>query len=255
MSNSLNIEQATSNNITINTDNEATIGMHSQLAELGLNLGEFKPYDSQLPIADINGTRIVKMLYQKGKDGKKKVAQNSYVRIPTAHLTEQVVIERIVELAPYVLSYLQEQEDVGIKEMHKAAASKIYCEHLDLDKIIERMEASNEGARLNKEKIEAWFTECLQGSLIVMFADKLAPGIEINDLDATKLEKLELVINAYKAKFASLASPKTFIQEEDCASMIKVLDLASDEGSNIAKRFIARLEKMSQKQDNLLMSL
>lgn len=34
------------------------------LTTLGESLGEWKAYDSQLPIAEVKGTRIVKALYQ-----------------------------------------------------------------------------------------------------------------------------------------------------------------------------------------------
>ena len=52
-----------------------------ELEKLGEKFGEFKPYDSQLPIADIAGSRVVKCLYQVNKKlGGKKVAENSYVR-------------------------------------------------------------------------------------------------------------------------------------------------------------------------------
>lgn len=226
----------------------------SQLVALGEVFGEFKPYDSQLPIADIEGTRVVKCLYQAGKDGK-KVAENSYVRIPTKHLTEELIVNRIAELTPYVLTYLQGIEDQAIKNDHKAGIVSVYVESLSLDKIVEILETSEAGSRLNKEKIAAWFNAEVADNLAVLFANKLGIVLGEDNIDESKLMKLESVMNAYKGKFESLAGGKTYIKEEDCIAMIEVIKNCNAETSLIGSRFIARLEKMSSKEEELLMSL
>jgi len=232
--------------------NDSNQLLATTLKDLGEVLGAPKAYDSQLPIADIAGTRIVKCLYQAAKATGKKKAENTYYRVPTKHLTEELVVSRIAELSPYVLSYLQEQEDKEIKAYHAKGGQQVYTESLSIDKIIEALEASEAGARLNKEKIEAWFTECLQDSLAVAFAARL--GITENSSEQ-ELVKLELVLNAYKAKFASLAGGKTYIKEADCIAMISVVVKAEAEQSLLGKRFIARLESMKKKEDDLLLSL
>jgi len=223
-----------------------------ELEKLGEKLGEYKAYDSQLPIAEIEGSRIVKCLYQTPKNGGTKVAENSYVRIPTKHLTEEIVAERISELSPYVLAWLQEQENEMIKADHKAGLCSVYIEALSLDKIIEKLEASEAGARLNKDKIEAWFVASLQDALMLRFAEKL--GI-VGEASEEELAKLEMILIAYKKKFSSLASGKTFVKEEDCKAMIAVIKSCEAETTLIGSRFIARLGKMNEKKEDLLMSL
>lgn len=221
------------------------------LKELGETLGTPKPYDSQLPIADIDGTRIVKCLYQKVKGGA-AARNNTYYRIPVAHLTEELVVARITELSPYVLSYLQELEDKEIKEYHKKGGIAVRVDSLSLDKIIEALEVSEAGARLNKEKIEAWFVAELQDNLAVAFAEVM--GLDERSTEE-ELNKLEMVLAAYKAKFASLAGGKTYIKEDDCKAMIAVVCKAGAQDSLLGKRFIARLEGMKNKEDDLLLSL
>ena len=95
------------------------LGVQDELAKLGEILGQFKAYDSQLPIAEIAGTRIVKCLYQVNSKTGKKMQENSYVRIPCKHLTEELIVSSIASLSPYILSYLQELEAGMIKEEHK----------------------------------------------------------------------------------------------------------------------------------------
>tara|TARA_R110000803_G_scaffold207182_1_gene274954 strand:+ start:911 stop:1699 length:789 start_codon:yes stop_codon:yes gene_type:complete len=228
----------------------------SQMLALGEELGRFKAYDNQLTIAEIEGTRIVKCLYQAGKkDGvaTAKIAENSYVRIPTTHLTEELIVNRVAELTPYILSYMQSIEDLAIKNDHKAGGLSVYTENLSIDKIIEALESSEAGSRLNKEKIEAWFVAEVESPLSELFAAKL--GIDLTSPDETKLIKLEQVLTSYKAKFASLASGKTYIKEDDCAAMISVVESVGADKSLIGCRFVARLGKMMTKVDDTLMML
>ena len=250
MSNSYNVSNATVN------ANASPLETSIKLEELGEKLGDFKPYDSQLPLADIEGTRIVKCLYQKNPKTNKKAQENSYVRLPVKHLTEELIVERITELTPYVLAYLQEQENDMIRADHKAGLLRVYCEALSLDKIIDRLEEKEEGARLNKDKIEAWFATHLYDSLAVKFASKLAPNAKPEELEEEQLVKLQMILDAYKKKFASLASGKSFVKEEDCISMIRCIQSVDEAAQSlIGKRFIARLEGMSKKEEDLLMSL
>ena len=237
---------------TVITDSATPLETATELAELGESCGDFKPYDAQLPIAEIAGTRIVKCLYQRSAKTGEKVQENSYVRIPCKHLTEELIAERIAELTPYVLSYLQEQENEIIKADHKLGLLKVYCEALSIDKLIEKLEAQEVGARLNKDKIEAWFVAELEPSLTLKFAEKLGLTEESGEAE---LQKLEMILNAYKKKFASLASGKTFIKEDDCFAMRGVIVAAEATSSLIGARFMTRLENMSKKEDDLLLSL
>jgi len=223
-----------------------------ELEKLGEKLGEFKLYDSQLPLATIAGTRIVKCLYQAPKDKSKVKKENAYVRIPCKHLTEEIIVSRIAELTPYILDYLQEQEDGIIKDEHKLGAMNIFTDSLSVDRLIERLEDKNEGARLNKDKIEKWFTDDIYSGLLEQFAAKM--GLD-EESPEEELIKLEVVINAYKNKFTSLASGKTYIKESDCVAMIGVIVKCGAEDSLLGKRFLARLESMKSKEDDMLLSL
>lgn len=223
-----------------------------QLEKLGEKLGEYKVYDSQLPIAEIAGTRIVKCLYQINKATGKKAAENSYVRIPTKHLTEEIIVDKIIELAPYVLSFLEDKENEIIRNDHKNGILNVFYDSLGLDKIIDKLEADETSSRLTKEKVEAWYESEVAESLTVLFATKM--GLDDNS-NEEELLKLEMILGCYKKKFISLASNKVLIKEEDCISMINVIKSCEAEGSLIGRRFIGKLEKMSVKKEDLLFSL
>lgn len=232
-----------------------SIGLESQttLESLGEVLGEWKAYDSALPIAEIDGTRIVKCLYKADSEGK-RTHDNVFVRVPTGHITEEVVAEQIAELAPYLVGYLQEWEDKGIKKAHRSNESKIYTEYLSLQKVVDMLEESEQGARLNKDKIEKWFTDSIANSLLRLFAGKMG----ITDLDQVTPEqvvKIELVINAYLKKFCSLASGKTFLKAPDRVAMVGVIEKCEAQNTLIGKRFISRLESMEERQEDMLLAL
>lgn len=225
------------------------------LAALGEKLGEWKGYDSQLPITEITGTRIVKALYQVNKKTGKKLQENSYVRIPTKHLTEEIIVSRVKELSPYILNWLQEVEALSLRDEHKKGRLNVFCNNLTLDSLIDILEQQNEGGRLNKEKVESWFTDKLEESLTIKFAAKMGITEEASE---EQLVKLENILKAYKTKFASLASPKCFLKEEDCFAMIAVIEACEPEEESrslLGSRFITRLKGMNEKEEDLLMSL
>lgn len=231
--------------------------MKAELERLGEVMGEFKAYDSQLGASDIAGTRVVTCLYKATKDSKTGELipakwDNSYCRIPVAHLTEKAVIAAASELAPFVVAYLQGIEDAMIKDAHKAGQLRIYTDGLSLARLIEKLEESSNAGRLNKERIGQWFDSQVSEILAVKFAAKM--GLDENSSEA-QLAKLEAVLQAYKAKFESLAGGKAFIVESDCIAMINVIKSCELEDDSLGSRFMVRLENMSKKDDDLLLAL
>lgn len=226
---------------------------NAELEKLGEKLGEWKLYDSQLTIAEIIGTRIVKALYQKNPKTGKKAQENAYCRIPTKHLTEEIIVSRVAELSPFILEWLQEQEALAIREEHKLGGLQVFTEYLSLDKIISVLEEKQTSGRLNKEKIAAWFTDKVLDELTLKFAARLQITENSSEQD---LQKLNLVLSAYKSKFEQLASPKAYLKEEDCIAMITVINSISDASESLlGKQFVTKLQNMSKKQDDLLLAL
>lgn len=230
------------------------IARDQQLASLGEELGVYKPYDSQMVLADITGTRAVKCLYR--TDPKKPASQQNqsvYVRVPTKHLTEELVTANIAELAPYVTGWLQGLEDTIIKEQHKRGQLSVYTESLSIDALIEYLEETQESGRLTKDKIGAWFDTDIADNLSLLFADKMGLSDQPSDIE---LAKLAAIIGAYKGKFCALASGKAFFEPSDREALIKVIHSCEAASSNLGSRFIARLSKMTEKKvEELLLSL
>ena len=216
-------------------------------------LAHFREYDAQLSIPEIADTRIVKCMYKAAEIGGKKSKENAYIRIPTSHISEESVIARITELAPFVVSYLASVEDRAIKEAHKIGQLNYHLGALTMDNLIESLEESETSGRLNKEMIETWFTDSIESELGLLFAAKLE--IDIDTANELSLLKLQKILDAYKAKFASLASPKTGFKESDCLALIKVIEQADVNTSLIGKKFIIKLSNMKDKTDDVLLAL
>lgn len=255
-SNSANAEvEVSAGAVKLDKPYSDSVERNELLEELGEKLGEFKPYDSQLPLADIIGTRIVKCLYQAATSGAnkgKKAQENAYVRIPTKHLTDERVMDNIAELVPFITSWLQDIEAGMIKENHRKGILRVVTEYLAIDKLIDHLEENAISSRLNKVMIEEWFSKTIADALAVKFASKLGLNEHSSELE---LERIELVLAAYRNKFSSLASPKIFIKEDDCLAMINVIRECGADNTLLGNRFIAKLSKMSEKQEDLLLSL
>lgn len=217
-----------------------------QLAKINEPFGTYKAYDSKIELTEITGTRVVKCLYQMNAKTGKKHRESEYVRIPTAHITEQVVIEGIERLAPYLVGYLQSVEDKMINADHRKGALSVYTDGLTLDKIVEHIESTEAGSRLNKEMLTLWFTDHVANKLGDLFAAKL--GFDPETISDDEMQKLIKIVQAYQVKFEALASPKVSVKPEDCAAMIKVIDQCEVAGTSIGSKLKIKLDTLSKIQ-------
>lgn len=231
--------------------------LQDNATSLGVSVGDletFRPYDSALPVPALKGYRTVKCLYKKNPKTGKSLAENSYIRVAD-YISEDLVLSKITSLASIVVGYLQGEEDKLIKQYHVDGASQVSEKDLTIDAIIEAIESSSVSQRLNKEKIEDWYQMEMVDDLTVLFSDKLSIDID-NEPTENELEKLQIVLNAYKGKFVGLASGKTHYKEPDIKAMIEVMDVTGAKDTFIGGRFSVRLEKMLiTDSDSLLMSL
>jgi len=211
----------------------------------------FLPYDTQIELAAKEGLRAVKCLYKMNMKTQKAAAENSYIYIPDT-ITPKKIEENLTKLMPYLVSYLKEQEDALVKDLHKLKVSTVFASNLGINKIIERLERSSLGNRLNKEMIEAWFTENVAESLAEAFATKL--GVTEKSSEA-ELSKLSSVLEVYKIRFSSLAGGKVSMKETECDSLQRAISISDSLKTPIGARFYARLESMKKAQEVDLLAL
>lgn len=206
----------------------------------------FHEYDSQIALSDKKGCRAVKCLYKTNSKTGVVAGKNSYVYIPDS-ITEESIGENIDALLPYFISYLQEKEDSIVKDLHKSGAVTVYPTNVGMEKVIALLEASGEGSRLNKEKIESWFDAEIAELLLAAFSEKT--GLPADS------EKVITVVSVYRTKFASLASPKVHMRKEECETLQKALEVVGMNDSGIGAKFMGRLERMKVADSELLLAL
>ena len=213
----------------------------------------FKSYDPQLPIVTEAGTRVVKCLYKETKN-KKKVGENSYIKIPTAHITAEIVEKEIKALAPLFVQYLQTEEDKIVKDAHRTGSIGFGASFFSLNKVVEFIESENQGHRLTTESVSAWFEEEVETLLLIAVSEKL--GFDALKPTEAELHKLQLISEAYKNKFSSLASGKTHYRKEEAELLQRALEVTGAKNGIVGSKFYSRLEGMkTDNSSNDLLSL
>jgi hypothetical protein len=200
------------------------------------------PFDSakSKPLSD---QRLIKVLFKSASELPSVCASVPFVPVLSA--------EQLQTLEPFVRSMIQDTQDKIAKQKYLNGATVLSDSDLSLESCIEFLEDSNEGGRLTKESIGLWFETNLTEKLIVAFAEKL--GLSDTPTPAEESKLFESVA-AYKEKVSSLAGGKTVFAPALASKIKSVLELAP--ASDILRnRFIAGMDKMSETQQDLLLSL
>jgi len=230
----------------INLDNAAKTanGANGANGNSELKAGVFAEYDSRLDYPEIKGYRIAKFLGRASKQGEK--AESKYCYVPTRHINADSVADKIEELMPHIITWLQSVEDEDIKKELKRGALSYFTEKLDLDYVISLLVAKSTSGRLSGEQITEWFVSDCKAKLQLAFADKLGFGSDLDSLEVGQTLKLEQIATVYSDKFKSLASPKVIIPDDEIAALQKVLALVAE--SETSLKLKARLEVAAQKE-------
>lgn len=199
-------------------------------------LGKFRPLTNETTIAVDKDTRAIKCNY-KGKD-----TNNAYVVIPTEHLSATNIVSARDILDPYVVQWLQSQEDAMIKADHKKGLLSVATEYLSLDKIIAYMEKVNPLVKLTKDQVIEWFDTYVK--------DEIISRLVKNDIIAADKQAPYLV--QYRDKFVAIIGSRTRIEEQDKVVLKELIEFCTDD--EIATSLLNLLDKKSTEAD-LLMTL
>jgi hypothetical protein len=205
---------------------------------------------------DMSGYRSINTLYRQTKDMKAKGIEaipNVMVRVPTAHLTEQVIVDNIPELAPYFLHYLQTEESDYTKAQHKAGSSRMFPENYTLPSILSRLVAAGKGPQLTAEQIASWFNTEIADALATGLAAKYFPEVQEDAFTDDQCSKLNALVNGFQAKFLELADDKTeHIALGDRGQMTKAIEIAEAATTTLGSRFLAKFADMATKDAGVL---
>lgn len=225
-------------------------------ATITAQLGEYKDYDSQLPIADREGARFVTCCYK--QTDKMKAAgiaakQNQYVFVPADHLAEQHIIDSVVELAPFIQQWLQGEEDKVIRADHKAGILNVYTDSYSLERVMGILEEAGKGGSIDSEQITEWFTNNVADKLTALICNKWE--LEPDSLDVEQLAKVTTVVQANLNAFISLAGGNTKMGAQQRARLTKLLGDTETAETQMGERFTKRFIKMANDENEKLKSL
>lgn len=206
----------------------------------------FVEYDSAHAPVPSTGNRVSKCLYR--SDSKEGHA-NSYIELLA--LTEADITEHLTVLMPHFVSYCESVQDDIIKALHKSKFTAVDASSISMDAVIDKLESAGEG-RLNKDQVFSWFDAEMADTLLVAFADKL--GVTDTPTEAEQ-EKLDLILATYRTKYGALAGGKSKFMPEEAEKLQQAIVVAEADQSSLGARFVARLVKMQEPEEDLLLSL
>lgn len=241
------LEQAVSSKLPLSDPSLAADAAVRNLHKVGY----FQEYTSGIPLVDVTGFRAVTCQYKAQVDKvTKKVTKaaahkNVYIYIPDT-ITPKNIEARLSELMPYMVSYFQEQERQLVRKAHMGKSVFLADNALGLNAVIEALEASGEGTRLNKVMLEAWFATNIQEKLESIFMER--KGIDENSSEAELIQILNTVLS-YKTSLCALASPKMHYNTKRVDTLVKCLTLTGMDSDAIGLRLVARLKGMGKEQE------
>lgn len=195
----------------------------------------------------LDGQRLAKITYKVDKATGIK-PESKAVSIPV--ITFDAIQPHLASLKDEIVAMVHGAQDKLIRSKVEAGAIEVQDTECNLQATIAWM--LEESGRLTGETIRGWFQDTLRDNLMVTFADKLGIGETPSKEQADKLAK---VLQGYEDTFAKLASGAASFTELQKANMLKALELVEDDEDSLKQRFIARLSKAKEKEEDLLMNL
>ena len=206
-------------------------------------------YDAKKSTA-YSGQRLAKIRY---KSTEKNPAKFPSVCASIPFIEETSITENVSRLMPYIKGMLENAQDGVIRSLYESSdgtLSQVLDSDIAIDAIIGYLEAENQGSRLTKEFLEAWYDSAMSDTVQALAIEKLK---YTNDtLTPEQEKKIEQVSKGYKDLISSLSGGKTVLQPQIIKQLKAVLELI--EADEISGKLTARLIAMENKptQEELL---
>ena len=198
----------------------------------------FFPYDAKLQYPAPDYQRLVTCLYRH-KEGTAAARPNEGIFVPD-WITEQVVTDNIGVLVDLLVGYLQEQENLRVKESHKLHSKGFGDSFFTLELLLGYLEDKGAGSRLSGETIREWYKDSgLYDAVLELYMEKTGQDTA----------KVEAIVSFIGKKLESLASPKTVWTEEEKEKLVPLLEVVAD--TSLGAKLLARIERMSEGESML----
>jgi hypothetical protein len=187
--------------------------------------GESKP---------LTGQRLSKVGYKGTPENKARGFKSICVSVPFVSLSQSDMDIYSEAFERLIVQSLHNAQDGIVRSLYESSngtISSVSDDDLSIQNCLAYIEAENNGGRLSKEFLEAWFDVAIKDNLSVVIADKLG----FDDMNDTQLNVIEKHLNGYRGLISSLAGNKTMLQPNQIKSLRKVLDIATSEDDTVSK--------------------
>lgn len=201
--------------------------------------GQFYPLTASTVIPELSGTIAVTCEYRHKKDTPAKDRRdNVYVLVSDKAVNDCIAAENVARLAPYVQGFISDTISTMVKEKHKKGETSVYAESVSLDNVLAYLDAQAESGRLSREAIASWFDASMSDALTAKAITAI--GADEETITDEQAAKVIAIVNGYKERYSSLASPATVVAIDTAQKLVKLVEeIAVD--TRIGKQILSRL--------------
>jgi hypothetical protein len=167
------------------------------------------------------------------------------VSIPELEVSE----DEYVQLKPYVIAWLQGEQDKLIRAAIITGARTVATSQIDVISIMEALDVESESSRLTKDMISTWFDASLSAPL--------ADALRAKAPQATP-EQIAGALTGYKDKIASLSGGRVSMSEDVLVLLGKALAYcgAGDViGARLSGKVANMVKKLKEDAANMMFAL
>ena len=189
--------------------------------------------------AALHGQRLAKVGY---KSTKAQTAKYPNVCVSVPPVDKKDIVDNVFQLTDHIRAMLETAQDGIIRSLYESADGAmigISDDDISISACISYMEAAENGSRLTKELLGAWFDTQLSENLFIAFAEKLG----FTDITEEVVITVNRHVAAHKAMITALSGGKTSYNHKQCKGLLFDLSLCAVEDDTCGK-LEKRLNKM-----------
>lgn len=189
--------------------------------------------------AAMHGQRLAKVGY---KSTKAQTAKFPNVCVSIPPIDKNDIVDNVFQLTDHIRVMLESAQDGIIRSLYESAAGAMIAvsdDDISIASCIAYMEAAENGNRLTKEILSAWFDSNLSENLFIAFAEKLG----FTDITEDVVITVNKHVAAHKAMITALSGGKTSYNHKQCKGLLFDLSLCA-ENDDTSVKLEKRLNKM-----------
>ena len=192
----------------------------------------------------LNGQRLAKVGYKSSKANPAKY-KSVCVSVPPMDKAVWNTPELIARLESHFNAVIESAQDGIIRSLYESSdgeLSSVSDDELNIDAVINFLDAESTGGRLTIEVVNQWFDSQVRDNLTVVIATKLGFDLSTPEQEST----VQKHVAGYRGLFASLSGGKTFLQPTQIAGIRRALEVSSVD-DEISVKLMARLIQREKK--------